>query len=120
VINEHRQLEREEARIAPERKIAEAAAARLKLLQRATKFMRTDRQFQQLRGREPEFTDFWRAMKLAALRHGRPGSDAEIATVFEEITGGACSRHQARTRRLVVQRLEERDLVWKEVAALGA
>lgn len=51
---ERQKEERKLAREAPEAKIAAAATERLRLLQRATKFMRTDRQLQQLRGHEEE------------------------------------------------------------------
>lgn len=111
-----KELEREKKaaeQAAPETAVKTERSKRLAALERATKYRRGDKLIEQLLGREEELSIFWAAGKLAALEvQSRAPSDKEIAIVFKRLSGKPCSRHQARSKRQIVERLNQHPGVW--------
>lgn len=111
--NEGRKAERARLRAEPRRKIEEEGKHRLRILVRAIKYRRGDKLLEQLVGRESELVNFWIAMQLAAKQKGSVRSDQLIADTFAGLANAACSRHQARSRRKLVEQLERHPGVWQ-------
>jgi hypothetical protein len=111
---EEKRVERKRAKEDPAKAIDKQAEKRLKALKVAVKYRRGDKQLEQLVGREQEITEFWKAMKLAELKLGRPPKDSEIAETFASLRGepGSSNKDKARTRRKLIAELENKPLVW--------
>jgi hypothetical protein len=111
---ELRREKRLAAKEAPGRQIEEVAAERLRWLERATKRPRGDKLLEQIMGREEEITLFWKAIELARLSLKRDPTDAEVAAQFVQLPGAPATftRHQARSRRKLIDRLNKKELVW--------
>ncbi|MCP1535698.1 hypothetical protein [Methylorubrum extorquens] len=111
--NEKKRDSRANYKLSPEHEIAQEAGRRLKALIRAVKWRYGDKFLEQLAGREEELTLFWQSMRLAALQtSGRAPSDHEIATKFSELSRKTYTRHQARARRGIVEKLQQRAGIW--------
>lgn len=111
---EKRRAARAAERAAPLTRVEKEAEKRLQRLILATRTVRGDSLLAQLSGREREITVFWKAMQLARLELGRRPTDAEVGLLFAQlqVQPGTCNKDQARTRRLVVAKLETRPAVW--------
>ncbi|MDN3627556.1 hypothetical protein [Methylobacterium isbiliense] len=116
---EKRRAKRAAENALPSAKVDIEAEKRLKRLTAATRMVRGDSVLAQLYGRESEITLFWKAMQLAQLDLGRHPTDAEVGLLFAQLQGqpGTCNKHQARSRRLVVAKLETRPAVWGSFVA---
>jgi hypothetical protein len=110
---EKRQLERDVQE--PEKPIEEEFRRRLKALHLAVKYRRGDKLLEQLVGREKEIAVFWKATALVRFRLGRKPTDREVGTLFCELQGDAkpLNKDQARSKRLLIQALEQKSMIWK-------
>ena len=111
---ETKRAERETKESKRSRMLDREEAERAFKLEQTTKGSSSDRRLLQLRGRAAELAKFWRAGQEAEHELGRPPSDLELAKMFDELQGslGKTSRHQARTRRLLITKLEAEGGVW--------
>jgi hypothetical protein len=91
---------------------------RLKALLRATASRRTGKRLEQLRGREVDVAFAWKARAYAVIRRAEGTSDADVASVFVSMRPGqSYSRHQARSDRKLIQKLESDARVWAPFVA---
>jgi len=88
---------------------------RLRALRRALQHKWPDKRLEQLRGREAEIALFWKARQLALLKYGSRVSDAKVAEEFRSLPAAPSSftRHQTRSLRKLVEKLERPGGVWK-------
>lgn len=100
----------------PVRLVNTEAAQRERLLRRHIDMRLPSRILEQLDERHAEITLWWRAARLAEIRVGGPAPDAKVAEEFERLGGGRANRHQARSRRLLIQRLERPGEPWFTLA----
>lgn len=113
ISNKKKRDDRANYKISLDYEIAQEAGRRLKALIRAVKCRYGDKFLEQLVGREEELTLFWQSMRLAAMQTaGRAPSDQEIATKFSELSSKTYTRHQARARRGIVEKLQQRAGIW--------
>ncbi|GJE53918.1 hypothetical protein [Methylobacterium thuringiense] len=111
--NERARELRAAKRVAPQTAIEAEGRTRLKALDRAIKYRRGDKLLEQLVGRSDELTNFWIASALAALNAKLSvATDAERAAEFSQLTGKPCNKDQARSRRKIIERLDEHPGVW--------
>jgi hypothetical protein len=104
---------RRASRAGPGAAIESEGAHRLKALKRATAARLQGKRLEQLRGRENEVTDAWRAKAYALVRYGQHVTDAKVANIFEELRPGrSYTRHQARSDRALIEKLEMAPHVW--------
>jgi hypothetical protein len=95
--------------------IAAAKERRLVLLKDAVQRPKGDKRLEQLVGREDDFATFWQAQELARHQHGLVTSDAQVAKVYRSLGADPdFNRHKARSRRRVVQFLEQPGKPWED------
>lgn len=104
--NENRKVARARLRAEPRRRIEEEAKHRLRALERAIRYRHGDKFLEQLSGRAGEIIEFWKALQLATLGSGKRASDQSIADEFNKTSTEKISRHQARSRRKLIEKLE--------------
>lgn len=86
---------------------------RLRALKWAVTNTRGDKQVEQLRGREPDIVSAWKAQARSLLLHGEGTSDLQVARMLVMLCPmRTYTRHQARTDRLLIQKLEKKAHVW--------
>jgi hypothetical protein len=96
--------------------ITEAKKHRLALLKGAVQRPKGDKRLEQLVGREDDLATFWQARELAQHQHGEAASDAQVAKVYRDLSADPdFSRHKARSRRHIVQSLEETGMPWNGI-----
>ncbi|WP_133122914.1 hypothetical protein [Zhengella mangrovi] len=91
---------------------AERRHKRLTLRQRA---YGKGKRMEQLVGRETEIVTFWKAIQIARMENPK-ATDRDIATQYENMTGISLTKDQARSKRLLVERLEAPGEAWAPVA----
>lgn len=123
-LNRERRKARNDVRLKrsypdPKIRIAHEAKARLSFLTRHTRMGERHKRLDQLRGREAEIVEWWSAIQLARLEHGDDVTDAAVADQFNKRAWAtsSASRHQARTKRLLIQRMERAGSIWSRFAA---
>ena len=89
-------------------RIKKASLQRLDRLRAIIGSTRNDKMWQQLRGRESEIIAVWEAKEYARAMHGKIVSDTQVAECFQALWGGNFSRHQARSYRLLFERINNR------------
>lgn len=95
--------------------VEDAKKRRLALLKAAVLRPKGDKRLEQLIGREDDFATFWQAQELARHEHGLVTSDAQVAKVYRSLSADPdFNRHKARSRRRVVQFLEQPGKPWDE------
>lgn len=113
----HRDRERKrETRASLAGKLKEGMKRRERVIARFAHGKIRSKRAEQLRGREREIAVFWLATEVAKMDGSV--SDASVASIFSRLPGGfAITRHQSRSRRLLIRDLERPNEPWHQFAA---
>jgi hypothetical protein len=110
-------LAKELQRQLAENRIEVEFGRRLRLLQRSIEVGASGKRGEQLRGREMDITIAWKARQLALLQHGSQPSDAQVACILRSLCPARrYSRHQARSDRQLIAKLEQAGGAWWLIA----